>query len=256
MKFKIGTDPEFFLYDTERKTYVSAHDMVPGDKKSPSKLPSGGAVQADGTAVEFNIEPAETTKEFSEKVLAAVMDIRKIVPSKYKFHFEPAITYLPKVWAEIPPHAKELGCDPDYRVTDLSKAEAPALLNAIADPKTMRTGSGHIHIGWTEKEETKIGTAHFLDCATMIRNLDYAWSGSATSAYRGNGTREQYYGRSFSFRCKPYGVEYRTPSNLWLKYPSQYKDVADIFLRAARETRDGMLSTPTHYLRHTHTLDI
>jgi hypothetical protein len=56
MEFKIGADPEFFLRDKATGKFVSAHGLIPGTKRQPMKVDKG-AVQVDGMALEFNIDP-------------------------------------------------------------------------------------------------------------------------------------------------------------------------------------------------------
>lgn len=229
--FKIGTDPEFFLYDTERNCYISAHNLVPGNKKDPHRLPDGSHIQADGTAVEFNIEPSETGKEFAAKIDSALREIRKIVPKKYRFDFVPYIEYTPAVWKEIPDYAKELGCDPDYFVSNIISLQTTR--NQVPDPGMARTGSGHIHCGWTEKSDTREGGNHFLDGVGLVYSLNLVFSKYSSYDTR-NCVRQVYYGRPYSFRSKPYGVEYRSLSNKWINNPTICGRIGDVVLKTMR----------------------
>src|SRR5690606_33825534 len=88
----IGCDPEFFLKLRSNGANRSAHGIVPGTKKEPHKLDKG-AVQLDGTAVEFNIEPAKSPKDFTNNIESVLKDIRKIVPERYAFNFSPSVVY-------------------------------------------------------------------------------------------------------------------------------------------------------------------
>jgi hypothetical protein len=246
LKFTIGSDPEFFLWDSKNKCYVSAHDKVPGNKKEPYKLPDGSAVQADGTAVEFNIEPASTAKEFREKIESALNEVRKIVPEQFEVKFEPIIKYPKKIFDAIPPEAKELGCDPDFcgQFTEVRQNVVPNSIGAY------RTGSGHIHIGWTKDEDTTPeATGHWDDCVAMISNLDNFYSGGVKTIFDPfHQQREQFYGADHAFRCKPYGVEYRTPSNKWLTNMPLAEWLADCFLRVAKRTEEGRYQDRYYFL--------
>ena len=51
----VGCDPEVFV--AKGGKFISAHGMIPGTKKAPHKV-ERGAVQVDGMALEFNIDPA------------------------------------------------------------------------------------------------------------------------------------------------------------------------------------------------------
>ena len=66
MAYLIGADPEVFVTDKNNQ-FVSAFNMVPGDKAKPYPVPFG-AVQVDGMALEFNIEPASTRQEFIHNI--------------------------------------------------------------------------------------------------------------------------------------------------------------------------------------------
>lgn len=208
MLLKIGADPEFFL--KEKDHFVSAHDIIPGTKHEPHKLEKG-AVQADGTAVEFNIDPAETSKEFAKNISIVLEQIREMIPRTFDFQFVPTVTYEPEYFKKIPFHAKELGCDPDFSTETMKPNTKPKL------PGTTRTGAGHLHLGWTEGAEAQ-HRFHLFDCAKIVGALDNS-IGAASYVWDNNNTRRQYYGRYGTFRPKSYGVEYRVLSNAWLKHP-------------------------------------
>lgn len=222
-KLTIGCDPEFFAYDTERRMVVSAHDLVPGTKDNPSPLPNGGAVQADGVAIEFNIPPASTGKEFADSISSALNDIRAIVPQKYAFVARAAVFFDPEYFKTLPDKVKELGCNPDYDCTGKLKP-TPTLSK---DKECMRTGSGHIHFGWT-KDEDVTDPNYIADCATFSTVLggSLAYTLAAFSDYNVNTYSDYYrstlYGSNGAFRPKPYGMEYRGPSNQWLNASPTY----------------------------------
>lgn len=212
--FKFGADPEFFLIDKATDVPVSALGLVPGTKKEPSPLPNGGSVQVDGLAVEFNTVPAESAKDFADSVASCLSDIRKIVPSKYYFKFVPVITFPTQYFDKLPDSSKELGCDPDFDA--LKKGEMNPIPKNEDNPY-LRTASGHLHIGWGSNLS---GEQHLEDCVTFINQMDNWFYYSTLSDYseyrRDELLRRTMYGKQGAFRPKHYGVEYRTPSNLWL----------------------------------------
>ena len=59
-KILVGCDPEVFV--AQGGVFKSAYNLIKGDKKNPQKIRSG-AVQVDGMALEFNIDPAATENE-------------------------------------------------------------------------------------------------------------------------------------------------------------------------------------------------
>ena len=242
MKFSIGCDPEFFL--KEGDNYVSAHDLVPGTKHDPFPLDCG-AVQADGTAVEFNIQPAYSAGEFSRNIQSVLRQIREIIPSRFSFHLYPSVQYDPVYFRRIPVYAKQLGCDPDYN------ANLNGKMNKIArKPGAMRTGAGHIHIGWG-KDLAVYDPVHITDCCEAVKYLDQTILPSE-SFWCDDRKRRQLYGAPGAFRPKPYGVEYRVLSNSWLRYPRLwpwlYGAVVDSLEELARGMTPRMLTPPLQLL--------
>ena len=209
MKFTIGADPEFFLLDSKLGYYVSAHNVIPGTKDNPHPV-NCGAIQVDGTAVEFNINPAETEDEFVHNVHTVMGELRKIVPEKYQFVFRPAITYKASYFQKLPREAIELGCNPDYNAYTVDKNPIP---NAAVQ---MRTASGHVHIGW-ERDYPEVDRDHIILCARLSRNLDVTL-GLPSLEWDPDATRRQLYGKAGAYRPKPYGIEYRTLSCAWLRH--------------------------------------
>ena len=63
--FSVGADPEVFL--GKGSQFVSAHDQLPGDRGNPHKVDKG-AVQVDGMAAEFNIDPANDFEGFKSNL--------------------------------------------------------------------------------------------------------------------------------------------------------------------------------------------
>lgn len=240
VKMMLGCDPEFFLRRKGNKHQVSAHNLVPGTKREPHKLPNGGAVQADGTAVEFNTEPADNGKMFADNVMSCLNDIRKMIDSKYEFVFKPVVEYGVKTYDKIPDNSKELGCDPDYNAYTLVANERP-----VPPRERMRTGAGHLHIGWVDGVKDPHNEHHMNDCAFMVKKLDGTlyyhairhWASGPDEALR-----RRVYGKLGAFRPKPFGVEYRSLSNTWLQggpvlYTHIYEYTYQVFLNAVENKR-------------------
>jgi len=222
-KVSIGADPEFFLKQGNKN--ISAHGIVPGDKAEPHKL-KFGAVQLDGTAVEFNINPSYTGKEFTENVLGTLNEVRSMVPKKYRFNFSPAVNYNAEYFKKIPSKCKELGCDPDFDAYAYGKP------NERPDNRTtMRTGAGHLHIGWDEAGGLDVkDQSHILDCCLLSKNLDAIFS-MIERNWDDDTKRRKMYGKLGAFRPKKYGCEYRSLSNAWVRYPKLYPFIFDLCKR-------------------------
>ena len=215
MAVLIGADPEFFLREKRTRRNISAHGLVPGTKDKPKKL-KYGAIQLDGTAVEFNIAPAKDVRQFKRNIDEVLRQIRQMIPEKYDFNFSPSVKYGPKYFEQIPEDCKILGCNPDH---DAYKGGA---LNPIPeDIGTLRTGAGHIHIGYTKNLPNVLDPSHLTDCIWITRNMD-ALIEPIEHLWDKDTTRRKMYGKLGAFRPKPYGVEYRALSNAWVKHPDLY----------------------------------
>lgn len=208
---KIGCDPELFVAN-HRGKFVSVHDFLPGTKSDPSFVDKG-AVQADGTAAEFNIIPAESAEEFSENirtVLTQLQNIIKLHNPKLSLRVVPTATFDKRYFKKLPIEALRFGCDPDRN----------AYTTEYLPPQTtepFRTGGGHIHIGWGAGYDPN-ESAHVFDCIEATKQLD-AVLYPLSLLWDSDTKRRTLYGKIGSFRAKPYGVEYRPLSNAWVADP-------------------------------------
>jgi len=206
--FTFGCDPELFLMNKEGE-FVSAAGLVPGTKEEPYKVP-GGAVQVDGMAAEFNIDPASTFSEFNQNINTVLKHLRRIVPKDLRMVPVPSATFSEKVWNESPEEAKVLGCTPDFNAWT---GEINPVPNTDDDPRT-RCAGGHLHVGWTEDADFS-DVNHITNCCDLVRQFDW-YLGGWSLRVDNDSTRRKLYGKAGAMRVKPYGVEYRVLSNFWL----------------------------------------
>lgn len=204
----VGADPELFMRHPDSGDFVSAHDRIPGTKWEPFKVPFG-AVQVDGTALEFNIDPASTVDEFVHHIHAVRKSLTDMVPG-YNVVAEPVARFEANYFKfDVPSSAQELGCMPDFNAWTQD-------VNPRPDPQgePMRTASGHLHIGWGEGFDPE-DNDHFLLCCKVARQLDY-YLGMYSLLWDKDSVRRSLYGKAGAFRPKSYGLEYRVLSNRWL----------------------------------------
>lgn len=208
----IGADPETFVREVSTGKFVSAHDLMPGTKKEPYKVECG-AVQVDGTLAEYNIAPAFNSSSFISYNCQVMSQMKKILGAKYEVVIQPTVVYDTEYWKTLPDEVKILGCDPDYNAYT-------GQVNPKPDPSmnpSMRTASGHIHIGWGTGFDIH-DPSHFADCCYVAKIMDFGL-GIRSMLWDVDGTRRQLYGKAGCFRPKTYGMEYRTMSNQWLTDP-------------------------------------
>lgn len=201
----VGADPEVFARVGGK--IVSAHGMIPGDKKNPFKV-NRGAVQVDGMALEFNIEPAWEREEFRLNIDEVMQQLREM--SGAELVAEPVADFGLEYIASQPDEARDLGCDPDYNGWTGQENVKPDVLLPF------RTGSGHVHVGWDEYANEDPN--HRTMCCALARHFDF-YLALPSLLFDKEVRRREMYGKAGAFRPKQYGFEYRVLSNKWLTSP-------------------------------------
>jgi hypothetical protein len=209
----IGADPEFFI--RRHNHLASAHVLPFGTKKKPTATPYGG-LQVDGIAVEFNTKPARDQDEFRSTIRAQLQLLNQLIGPAYVLYKRPAVYVGDRFLEGIPEENRKLGCDPDFNAYTME-------INPTPNAKTnLRTAAGHIHIGWiSDPRPPGIPPTreHFNLCVAMAKELDVRL-GLPCLTWETDPRRRRLYGKAGAFRPKPYGMEYRTPSNEWLYNPN------------------------------------
>lgn len=227
MKLLLGADPELFMRDNSGM-FKSVFGILPGTKEAPHKV-ERGAVQVDGMAAEFNIDPAATAEEFVLNLTTVMKTMEGMLP--FGLVATPVAEFGAEYMSTRVEKETELGCDPDFNGWTQSVNTPPDAA------KTFRTGAGHVHVGWGEgfsKEDPK----HFAACCAIIRQLDF-YLGLPSMFYDSDTQRRELYGKAGAFRAKPYGVEYRVLSNKWLASEDLMKWVFRTTVRAIEDMRAG-----------------
>lgn len=219
MFLSLGADPEWFL--SNGKTPVSAIGKIGGSKQNPLQmegLPPGFTVQEDNVALEYNI-PATTSvgKWLDYHELAQDYIKRKLKELKLKpqitgsAQFSDAELDTPAAWI--------FGCDPDYCAWTGRPNPRPH-----SDNPNLRSAGGHIHLGnldWMNKVEKCLFT-RFLDL----------YVGIPLMILDNDDSRRVLYGKAGALRFKSYGLEYRTPSNVWTRSSRTIRAVAEAAAKA------------------------
>jgi Phage phiEco32-like COOH.NH2 ligase-type 2 len=213
--FTIGADPELFLRENGKP--ISAFGMVEGTKESPFKT-DNGAYQVDGMALEFNIDPVPTGNSFERfnvNIIKTIQQMKDRVAKnaettgkRYAFAIQPTQDFDESYLAEQPKEALELGCDPDFNAYTGEENPRPD------GTRNFRTAAGHIHVGWSADIPTD-NEEHREICNGFVKMLD-ATVGLFMTYIDRDPRRREMYGKAGACRYKPYGVEYRTPSNVWI----------------------------------------
>lgn len=220
----IGADPELFLYNTRVLKFESVHLYLKGYNKWHTLAVPRGAIQADGVAAEFNIEPAKDRKEWMKSLSHVQRLLGRYIANQnpdIQLVAAPTVYFDPEYFSKLPANVRELGCNPDYNAyTGLANRKPET-------DKPMRTGSGHVHVGWLDYElENPMAEEHFADCCKLTEKLDWLLYNSSL-VWDKNHERRELYGQPGAFRPKKYGLEYRVLSNTWLNNPQTKMFVYD-----------------------------
>jgi hypothetical protein len=229
MKITIGCDPELFV--TQDGKFRSAHGLVPGTKEAPFKV-ENGAVQVDGMALEYNIDPVDNADDFVKYNMNVMAQMKAMIPADMDFAIVPSARFNGNHFRAQPEEAKELGCTPDFSAYTLKENPKPD------NTTTMRTAAGHVHIGFLDEDADPGDNDHLIRCATLVKQLD-CYLGLPSLFFDKDVQRRKMYGAAGALRPKPYGVEYRVLSNAWLLSEKRMRFVFNQTVKAVTDLVNG-----------------
>lgn len=202
MNIKLGCDPEVFC--RKDGELVSAYGLIKGNKTHPFPV-KNGAVQVDGMALEFNINPASTEEEWGYNIESVMKQMEEMIDPHYKLDLSPTAEFGKEYIDLQPDEAKMLGCEPDYCAYKTGENRSPDGTGGY------RTAGGHIHVGWTDKPKGN----HAVQAISLVKQMDF-YLALPSLLFDRDVKRRSMYGQAGAYRIKDYGVEYRSLSNAWL----------------------------------------
>lgn len=201
MSLLIGCDPEVFITHSGLGI-VSGIDLIGGSKAAPRPV-QDGTLQEDNVLAEIGITPASTEDEWVIRITSVLNQLTthlKGVDAGLDFVVQSS-NIMDDRWLQHP-MALQFGCDPDFNAYTGKQNASPS------SATNLRTAGGHIHFGYPVKD----GAVR----EDVIRAADLL-IGIPAVLVDGDKERMKLYGKAGAYRTKKYGVEYRTPSNFWLK---------------------------------------
>jgi hypothetical protein len=206
-KITIGADPELAVFNRANEDFIPAWKITTGEKLGKHEMlgKTGVSIHADGVALEFNYK-ATSPPNFAKETMAALRKVTSKITGANPH-------YTPWYVAEIAKYSKEdlehplallTGCDPDYN----SYAENPEAPRPTLPPAATKFFGGHIHVGYKKVLCPAWAAVRLIDAFAYMPLLRYEYPAT---------TRQAFYGAAGSYRRKEYGLEYRTPSNFWLR---------------------------------------
>ena len=211
----IGADPEFFIVDEMNYDPMVAVGLVDGSKENPLPLHADLHPQfnyhRDNVMLEVGVPPTQDPYVFVENINTAIMYANDKL-SRLSQDGQHLAIYRNMSVLQFPdfqldsPEAREFGCEPDQ-----DAYEGGAQRHAPDDVMgNFRTAGGHVHIGI---EGGSWNCPNFI-----VALLCDAYLGVFDTNLANVGAPQQphtHYRKPGLYRDKPYGIEYRTPSNEW-----------------------------------------
>ena len=224
-----GADPEVFLFDSSKDKFIASCGRIGGTKKNPIPLPKyeKSSIQEDNVAVEFNIVPCKSKSEWVSEISSTLAFLRALVtPKDWSIETSSSVLFSEEELSH--PQAQSFGCEPDYNAWTKEENDFVYLSGEKA---RLRTAGGHVHVGYkgaTTEQSLLLGRAMdvFLGVPSIILDKD-------------GEERRELYGKAGAIRFKPYGVEYRTLSNFWLRDTMYTAWVYDQTMKAIRYLNAG-----------------
>lgn len=216
-----GCDPEVF--------YSLDGMVIPAGMVFPDRISyPEGDLYVDGAALEFQPNPSPDPAQVVANLLGLL--------EKSKLLTDLEVSIVPEMpidleWCRKIPELAVFGCDPDDSVW--GEECIPGTIDAETHP--WRYAGFHIHLGLPSSPR------FFLDSINRrnaIRALDRTVGLTSLALAKGTGDkRRSIYGRPGIYRIQPWGIEYRTPSNVLMLSPERVESV----FRLAGETLELVL---------------
>jgi len=216
----LGCDPEFF--------FMRDGKVVPSTELI--KKVRGASVIPDGFQGELNPQASFCREIAATKIAQALEEARDIAGiNKCTLDFSVGHTIDDETWKRTPILTKRFGCNP----TENINKEKHRLVTGLREK--YRCAGGHIHLGLDYIVRNR------KDTEKLIKVMDILVGNTFVMLDRDpdNARRRKFYGRAGEFRNKPYGVEYRTLSNFWLKSYTLYSIATGLVRNSASAVANG-----------------
>lgn len=227
---RLGADPELFIESVEDQRVIPICGKIGGTKDKPLVISHivdnlyGGmigrrerepgyarvgdyAVQEDNVMLEFNIPAFRDSAYFSEAIsrIMGTLDSSILPGIHARARIEAMYAFKPE---ELAPHpqAFTIGCSPDIDAYGGKTGQTRPPFNSTVFGNNRFCG-GHLHVEYNKNNVPPHVFAQFMDLAVSLPFI----------RYDKQGMRRMFYGQPGIYRDKAYGIEYRTPSNFWLK---------------------------------------
>ena len=204
-----GSDPEFFF--TTNGQVVGSEKIIP-----PAGILTGNSkFVIDGVQAELNPSPNTCRANFGNEISRCFRELYNKLKAEGKnveVSFNPLVNITQEEMDSLSEKSRQFGCAPSLN----AYTGAESKIKVDAAKYLCRSAGGHIHIGHNSSGPL-LKILH--DVQKIVPFLDLMVGNTCVLIDRdeSNVERRRVYGRCGEFRTKPYGLEYRTLSNFWLR---------------------------------------
>jgi len=213
--YKVGHDAEFFVTSAkDLSTVIPVCGLVGGTKEKPRPLEGskvGTTVQEDGVALELGMSPVHF-RDFGMAASTCVQEVSKMATTLGLCITSGSVNTFKEEQLTPHPQAFVMGCLPDRDAWVRGEARAPFPVEMFG---CNRFTGGHLHFSYEcegsgQSHRAMNGTptwaiVKLLDALALYNYSNY------NAVHQGE--RYKFYGKPGLYRNKPYGLEYRTPTN-------------------------------------------
>ncbi len=225
-----GTDPEVFIVDENLSCVPPAslredHGFQFLDEITLVEEDDYRIIE-DGAATEINVLPSSDIDTFYERIARAIEGVKSFAQDTFGLGVKvsPSVEFdVEKFWngrGEDFRSCVMFGCDPDLDI--YSGEYSPEI---AADNIPHRFGGGHIHMQAPINDNNLFENSHYYTTRLLdilVGNTSVAIKRDDSSMIDEELNRLEFYGRPGKIRLQNYadgvkGIEYRTPSNFWIR---------------------------------------
>lgn len=226
-RIHLGCDPEFFFKSgSQRKRAIGSELILP---KRGLMVNDASKFIIDGVQAELNPRPNLCRAYLGNEIGRCFIELRKALETssegkkrRISTCFDGVVKVPKTELAKLDAEMLKLGCAPSKNID--KNVDASVMLKSV-DPHsedTERFAGGHIHLGFDEPNlVSKVQTDPIL-LKRMVNLLDILVGNTCVLIDRAPSSkrRRKFYGRAGEYRLPPHGLEYRVPSNFWLRHAS------------------------------------
>lgn len=214
----LGSDPEFF--------YLNKGRVV------PSKFVVGNAKYVSEDGFQAELHPATNTcrQVAGNNIYLALAEAKKLAVNGAEVALSVGVDVDTETFKLLPPNERRFGCSPTVNLYENKKR-----ITGVREK--FRSGAGHIHLG-----SSRLKSLYESNPVKVIALLDIVCGALCVLIDRdpANITRRKHYGRAGEHRVKSYGLEYRVPSNFWLRSYTLWSMVSGLARNALAYAEDEL----------------